>query len=80
MCFEGERKMIESLKFCPFCGGKARLESSHGFNYCLCKNCEAEYPASFDEGKKADTAWNTRPIEGKLRKKIKKLEKENAQM
>ena len=73
--------MIESLKFCPFCGGKVRLESSHGFNYVLCENCESEYyPASFGDVKKGVAAWNNRPIEDEFAEKIKKLEKENAQM
>ena len=54
----------EELKPCPFCGGKVRLESSHGFNYVLCKKCKSEYyPASFGDGKKVVSAWNNRPIE-----------------
>ena len=70
--------MTESLKSCPFCGGKVRLESSHGLNYVLCKKCKSEYyPASFGDEKKAVSAWNKRSIEDKIYKKIDKLEAEN---
>lgn len=73
--------MTEQLKPCPFCGGKVRLESSHGFNYVLCEKCESEYyPASFGDGKKAVAAWNKRSIEDKLHKKIGELEAENARL
>lgn len=66
--------MTENLKRCPFCGGKVRLESSHGFNYVLCKKCKSEYyPASFGDLKKAVAAWNNRPIEDEKDKEIKRL-------
>lgn len=66
--------MTENLKRCPFCGGKVRLESSHGFNYVLCKKCKSEYyPASFGDLKKAVAAWNNRPIEDEKDKENKRL-------
>lgn len=68
--------MAEELKPCPFCGGKVRLESSHGFNYVLCKKCKSEYyPASFGDGKKVVSAWNTRPIEDDLNEQIGRFKK-----
>lgn len=70
--------MTDELKSCPFCGGKVRLESSHGFNYVLCEKCKAEYyPAFFGDAKKTVADWNRRPIENELRGKIGKLEAEN---
>ena len=61
------------LKPCPFCGGKARLKSSHGFNNVSCGNCGAEYPVSFDTRKEAAAAWNTRPVEDAQVSEIKRL-------
>lgn len=66
--------MTEGLKPCPFCGGKVRLESSHGFNYVLCKKCKSEYyPASFGDLKKTVAAWNSRQVEDAQAAEIKRL-------
>ena len=72
--------MTENLKRCPFCGGKARLKSSHGFNNVSCENCGTEYPVSFETRKRAGEVWNKRPIENELTEKIEKLEEENARL
>lgn len=69
--------MIEKLKPCPFCGGKARLKSSHGFNNISCENCGTEYPVSFETRKRATAVWNKRSIEDKLHEEIEKLGAEN---
>lgn len=73
-------KKENNLKPCPFCGGKARLKSSHGFNNVSCGNCGAEYPVSFDTRKEAAAAWNNRPLEDELHGKIGELETENKRM
>ena len=73
-------KMTENLKRCPFCGGKARLKSSHGFNNVSCENCGTEYPVSFETRKRAKEVWNKRPIENELIGKIGKLEAENKRL
>ena len=65
--------MTNTLKSCPFCGGEARLKSSHGFNNVSCRNCGMEYPVSFDTRKKAAAVWNKRSIEDKKDKEIKRL-------
>lgn len=69
-------KKENNLKPCPFCGGKARLKSSHGFNNVSCENCGTEYPVSFETRKRAAAVWNKRSIENELVEKIEKLEAE----
>ncbi|GMO52594.1 MAG: hypothetical protein Pg6C_18340 [Treponemataceae bacterium] len=52
------------LKPCPFCGGKARIESGYGrhddgFCFVLCENCYAE--TAEEKGEESAAArWNRR--------------------
>lgn len=57
------------LKPCPFCGGKAFLDSDFSGVYC---NCGAEL-AFLESDKEAAEKWNSRPIEDAL-------EEENARL
>ena len=71
--------MTEKLKSCPFCGGEARLKSSHGFNSVSCGNCGMEYPVSFDTRKKAAAVWNKRSIEDALQKELDEAREDNCE-
>ena len=73
--------MTETLKSCPFCGGKPHFEnegSDYGF-YAVCSRCGCWTGAlrTKDESLKR---WNNRPIEDELIGKIGKLEAENARL
>ena len=73
--------MTETLKSCPFCGGKPYFEnegSDYGF-YAVCSRCGCWTGAlrTKDESLKR---WNNRPIEDELIGKIGKLEAENARL
>ena len=68
--------MTEELKPCPFCGGKAFIDSEFSGVYC---NCGAEL-TFFESDKEAAEKWNTRPIENELHEKIEKLEAENTRL
>lgn len=57
------------LKPCPFCGGKAFLDSEFSGVYC---NCGAEL-TFLESDKEAAEKWNRRPIEDAL-------EEENARL
>ena len=73
--------MTETLKSCPFFGGKPHFEnegSDYGF-YAVCSRCGCWTGAlrTKDESLKR---WNNRPIEDELIGKIGKLEAENARL
>lgn len=65
--------MTQELKPCPFCGGKAKIQTirtntipTHAKHYCYCKKCFAAGQAFSDyenDGSsvfKAISAWNRR--------------------
>ncbi len=63
---------MSELKPCPFCGGKAEVDTNIGGVVCenLCTN-----PNTFDGGGGVWTDdWNRRPIEDALRARIAELE------
>ena len=61
---------MNTLKPCPFCGGKNVLstELQDGLPFIAYCQCGAENEAEY---------WNTRPIEDDLRKRIAELEAES---
>lgn len=62
--------MTETLKRCPFCGGKPDLGSysSSGNWIVVCSKCEAETQV-YETKRDAVKAWNARQVEGELLKK-----------
>jgi Lar family restriction alleviation protein len=50
--------MSETLRLCPFCGGKARVRVIQGF--VRCDTCNADGPWGVTR-KEAIAAWNARP-------------------
>ena len=71
--------MTEELKPCPFCGGEAKCIEFYGLYHVICCNCHiAGKDCSTRES--AVSAWNSRPIENELHKKIEKLEAENTRL
>lgn len=82
--------MSENLKPCPFCGGKAKYESSIRFHSVDCDSgsCGLYVSTLNDENKaspgvtlaKKDDVialWNSRPNEDKLQERICELEEED---
>ena len=65
---------MDKLKPCPFCGGKAKLNTNSSritsFAYCYCRKCLASGHFAYDEkgnGKyifEAIEAWNRRVENG----------------
>ena len=71
--------MTEELKRCPFCGGEAKCIEFYGLYHVICCNCHIagkDCPSI----ETACKAWNSRPIENELHKKIEKLEAENTRL
>lgn len=50
----------DALLPCPFCGGKARYRVRKQSYVCSNIDCEAEGPASEDDGDSAAQRWNRR--------------------
>lgn len=50
--------MLNELKPCPFCGGKAHLVDL-GYSWTRCDECEAEGPCE-STAQRAIEAWNRR--------------------
>ena len=71
--------MTEELKRCPFCGGEAKCIEYYGLYHVVCCDC---YTTGRDcpSIETACKAWNSRPIENELHKKIEKLEAENTRL
>ena len=71
--------MTEELKRCPFCGGEAKCIEYYGLYHVVCYDC---YTTGRDcpSIETACKAWNSRPIENELHKKIEKLEAENTRL
>ena len=71
--------MTENLKRCPFCGGEAKCIEYYGLYHVVCCDC---YTTGRDcpSIETACKAWNSRPIENELHKKIEKLEAENTRL
>ena len=71
--------MTEELKRCPFCGGEAKCIEYYGLYHVVCCDC---YTTGRDcpSIETACKAWNSRPIENELHKKIEKLESENKRL
>ena len=71
--------MTEILKKCPFCGGEAKCIEYYGLYHVVCCDC---YTTGRDcpSIETACKAWNSRPIENELHKKIEKLEAENTRL
>ena len=71
--------MTENLKRCPFCGGEAKCIEYYGLYHVVCCDC---YTTGRDcpSIETACKAWNSRPIENELHKKIEKLEMENKRL
>ena len=71
--------MTEELKRCPFCGGEAKCIEYYGLYHVVCCDC---YTTGRDcpSIETACKAWNSRPIENELHKKIEKLERENKRL
>ena len=71
--------MTENLKRCPFCGGEAKCIEYYGLYHVVCCDC---YTTGRDcpSIETACKAWNSRPIENELHKKIEKLESENKRL
>ena len=71
--------MTENLKRCPFCGGEAKCIEYYGVYHVVCCDC---YTTGRDcpSIETACKAWNSRPIENELHKKIEKLEAENTRL
>ena len=71
--------MTEELKRCPFCGGEAKCIEYYGLYHVVCCDC---YTTGRDcpSIETACKAWNSRPIENELHKKIEKLERENTRL
>ena len=71
--------MTENLKRCPFCGGEAKCIEYYGLYHVVCCDC---YTTGRDcpSIETACKAWNSRPIENELHKKIEKLERENTRL
>ena len=71
--------MTEELKRCPFCGGEAKCIEYYGLYHVVCCDC---YTTGRDcpSIETACKAWNARPIENELHKKIEKLEAENTRL
>ena len=71
--------MTEELKRCPFCGGEAKCIEYYGLYHVICCDC---YTTGRDcpSIETACKAWNSRPIENELHKKIEKLEAENTRL
>ena len=77
--FWGKREMTETeLKPCPFCGGLAFIYSEDGEYYrVVCDNCDGAIERNSDNKKEAVKAWNTRPIENKMKRDVVKLKMTN---
>lgn len=60
--------MTDTLKPCPFCGGKATCVEFYGEYHVLCCDCHAA-GQDCSTRENAVSAWNTRPIEDELDKK-----------
>ena len=71
--------MTKELKSCPFCGGEAKCIEYYGLYHVVCCDC---YTTGRDcpSIETACKAWNSRPIENELHKKIEKLEAENTRL
>ena len=71
--------MTENLKRCPFCGSEAKCIEYYGLYHVVCCDC---YTTGRDcpSIETACKAWNSRPIENELNKKIEKLERENTRL
>ena len=71
--------MTEELKRCPFCGGEAKCIEYYGLYHVVCCDC---YTTGRDcpSIETACKAWNSRPIENELHKKIEKLKAENTRL
>ena len=54
---------MEELKPCPFCGGKAKVNTTpnRGEFYVMCKNGDIEQLRLHITKSKAIKAWNRRP-------------------
>lgn len=66
--------MTDTLKPCPFCGGKPEL-GSYGKSrnwIVVCSKCEVETKI-YETEHEAVKAWNARPIEDELNDEIKHL-------
>ena len=66
---------MENLKPCPFCGGKASLETEDGiYFYVICDECSADAGSVMCYDKEeAITAWNNRTIGKVEAEEIKKM-------
>lgn len=83
MIMEMNNKRNE-IKPCPFCGGKASIQTSIRFQYVSCQNpeCDSFGPNGLDEYE-AIKLWNQRPYDydmPAIAKKVQQLEKENEQL
>ena len=62
------------LKPCPFCGGLPFIYSEDGEDYqVVCDNCDGTIDRTSDNKKEAVKAWNSRPIENKMKRDVVKL-------
>lgn len=64
--------MTEKLKPCPFCGGKAGIQSAFGQHKVICLSCGV-VSETHDEKEKAIEVWNSRPIEDEKDAEIARL-------
>lgn len=66
--------MTETLKPCPFCGGKPDLGSYSSSRtwIVVCSKCEAETQV-YETKREAVKAWNARPIEDAKTEEIERL-------
>ena len=71
--------MTEILKRCPFCGSTANIAKGQIEFWAYCPHCGVQTEL-YETEKEVAKAWNSRPIENELHKKIEKLEAENTRL
>lgn len=70
---------MNALKPCPFCGREAVLVTKHHYlaYFVECANEQCFASVRGDSELEVLLAWNTRPIEDELQKRIAELEADN---